>query len=117
MLNSTVSNQRLAVPTTRVPAQLGVQFGLEYIATGGPADRAILRKVVIFPSAGIRYPPANTPTYRSESTISAPDGVVRYTGWVFDDPWELVPGIWTIQLWDSDRELAEQHFTVVARRR
>lgn len=43
-------------------------------------------------------------------TIGREAGYVDYG---FDDPWELVPGTWTIELWHGDRKLATQSFTVV----
>jgi hypothetical protein len=113
VLNSTSTGIHLVTQTTTVPARLGARFGIEFTLSGAPAGLTTLRKVVTFP-AGIVYPPSTTPIYSSDGAISVANGTVTYTGWKFDDPWELVPGVWTIQIWDGDRKLAEQQFNVVA---
>ena len=33
-------------------------------------------------------------------------------GYGFDNAWEIVPGVWTEQIWYQDRMLAERTFTV-----
>jgi hypothetical protein len=36
-----------------------------------------------------------------------------FSGYDIDDSWELVPGVWTIQLWAGDQKFAEESFTLV----
>ena len=109
------TNFRRAATTTTIPAQLGVRFGIEYQVAGAPSGKAIsLKKIVVFPPAGLRSPAASQQIYRLETTTTANIGERTYTGYRLDDPWELVPGPWTIQLWDGDRKLVEKTFMVAA---
>lgn len=110
------TNFRQAVATTIIPAQIGVRFGFRYVVAGDPqGGDAVLKKVVIYPPAGVKSPVVAQPLHRDESTIKAKVGETSYTGYKFDDAWELVPGPWAIELWSGNRRLAEKTFTVVAR--
>ncbi|MFN3655881.1 MAG: DUF3859 domain-containing protein [Pseudolabrys sp.] len=112
---TTSTNFRRAVATTAIPAQLGLRFGMQYKVIGAPAGKTIsLKSVVVYPPAGLRSPAVAQPILRNETTSTAKIGETTYEGYRFDDPWELVPGPWTIQLWYGDRKLAEQTFTVTA---
>ena len=44
-------------------------------------------------------------------TVSA--GGIVLASYGFDDPWELVPGPWTLEIWDDDKKLFSQIFNVV----
>jgi hypothetical protein len=39
-------------------------------------------------------------------------GTLCLLGYGFDNDWEIVPGVWTEQIWYQDRTLAERSFTV-----
>lgn len=41
----------------------------------------------------------------------------RFTGWRFDNPWELVPGTWRIELLHQERAIASQEFEVTVESR
>ena len=73
-----------------------------------------MKKVMVFPPAGLRSPAGPRPILRNETTTTSKIGETTYTGYRLDDSWELVPGPWTMQLWSGDRMLAEKQFTVVA---
>ena len=110
---NTSRNFKLAVSTTDVPMQIGVRFGFQYRIVGSPLDaRVTLRKVVVYPSAGIVPAQTKQRIFRDDSKLTAVIGAVEYTGYRFDDPWELVPGEWALQLWNGDRKLVEQRFNV-----
>jgi hypothetical protein len=116
-LHSTIGNVRRAETTTTIPAELGVKFGIKYRVIGEPDGQKIaIRKLIVYPPSGVKPPNSPQPLPRSEVMISPQIGQTVYTGFEFDDQWELVPGIWAIQLWQGNRLLAEQRFTVVARR-
>jgi hypothetical protein len=116
MSQNVVSNIRHAVTTTTVPAQIGVHFGFRYRVNGNPpGEKVEIKKVTIFPPAGLKSPKSAQPLQRNEYTFVRSIGETRYTDYSFDSAWELVPGVWTMQLWYGDRKLAEKSFTVVAR--
>jgi hypothetical protein len=110
---STVTNTVLAQKTTQIPAKLGVRFGLRYRLVGAPADEVVeIKKITRFPPEGMRNPNTRETTFRNELMLSRRIGAESYTGYGFDQDFELVPGVWTIELWSGDRKLASQSFTV-----
>ncbi|MGC2076529.1 MAG: DUF3859 domain-containing protein, partial [Xanthobacteraceae bacterium] len=109
------SQVRLAKATTTVPAERGMEFGIRYKIDGAPVGAAVsLTEVTIFPSPGMRPPTASHPVRSSKTATKAKIGEVSYTGYRLEDPWELMPGVWVIQLWYGDRKVAQENFTVVA---
>lgn len=116
-LHSAIGNIHLAEATTTVPAEAGVKFGMKFRVIGDPDGKPItMRKVMVYPQPGLRAPNAPEPLLRSEERISPIIGQTVYTGFEFDDPWEQVPGVWRMQVWQDDRMLAEQRFTVLVGR-
>jgi hypothetical protein len=115
IMQSDVKNIRHAATTTTVPAQVGVHFGFRYHISGQPAGVPfVLKKVTIYPDGGIKSPQSPTPLLKNEYEMARKIGQTSYTDYAFDDPWEVVPGTWTMQLWVGDRKLAEKAFVVVA---
>lgn len=97
-----------------VPAKVGTRFGIEFRLDGTPpGERATLHMVLTFPPQGIRNP--NTGERLYNARIAFPDmkiGALCLLGYGFDNDWEIVPGVWTEQIWYQDRMLAERSFTV-----
>mgnify|MGYP001556736334 CR=1 FL=1 len=110
---STVSNERLAVKTNVVPAQIGVTFGLHYKVIGpDPGESVDLRKVTRFPESGLRTPSGEV-QHETERTLRSKVGETRFTAYALMDNFELVPGIWSIEIWQGSTKLASQNFTLV----
>jgi hypothetical protein len=102
------------VSTTRVvPARMGLHFGMRYRVTGPTAgERVLLGKVVHYPT--VMTPPApEQPLSEVTGLFELAVGKASYTEYAFEQPWELVPGVWTFQLFEGERKLAELSFTVV----
>ena len=61
-----------------------------------------------------RHPATGRVTEREEWDAEANAGLPRFTGWLFDEAWEVVPGPWTIQILERgrDRVLAEKTFAI-----
>jgi len=115
VLQSNLGDISHATTTTTVPARHGVRFGFRYKVTGTPDGATIpLKFVTVFPPAGLSPPNMAQPIHNSESGQTAKIGGVGYHDYGFDDPWELVPGPWTIQMWYGKTKLAEKNFTVTA---
>ena len=69
--------------------------------------------VLNFPPQGLRNP--NTGDMMHTVKIAFPNlkiGALCLFGYGFDNSWEIVPGVWTEQIWYQDRMLAERTFTV-----
>jgi hypothetical protein len=102
---------KLVKQVTQVPPVLGTSFGLKYTVVGS-AKTADIREIIIFPLPGITNPKTGETTFRYEIVHSDPLGWSRYIDYTLGNDWELVPGVWTFELWSEDRKLATQSFTL-----
>jgi len=94
-------------------ARVGIGFGVRFRSTGEPRGaQATLRSVWKIPAPGI-HNPNNDITYR-ESVVdfTTAIGSVHWRGYGLDQPWEVVPGTWTIEIWQGERKLLERSFTI-----
>lgn len=108
-----VANIRLVQSTTVVPARLGVEFGFRYKIVG-PADAKVsLKNVTRIPAPGIRNPETGNVTVTSVFSQEHKVGEELYRLYRLTDTWEIVPGMWIMELWDGDRKLASQSFQIV----
>jgi hypothetical protein len=113
VIQSDLGNIRHAATTTTIPAQHGVRFGFRYKIIGTPAGTTVpIRIVTVYPPAGLSPPNTAQPIHNSEMNVTRKIGDTSYNDYGFDDPWELVPGSWAIQIWYGNNKLAEQNFTV-----
>jgi Domain of unknown function (DUF3859) len=100
--------------TQDVVGKIGTQFGIEFRIDGAPiGDGVTLHLVLAFPPQGIRNP--NTGDMMHAAKIAFPNikiGALCVLGYGFDSAWEIVPGVWTEQIWYQDQMLAERTFTV-----
>jgi hypothetical protein len=107
------SNITLVQSTTTVPARLGVEFGFRYKVVG-PAPGAInLKNITAIPPPGIRNPTTGNITLTSVFNQDRNIGGEYYRLYHMTEPWEVVPGVWRLELWDGDRNLASQGFVLV----
>ena len=94
----TVNDAQLVAITETIPAELGIKFGFRYSITGTPDDGVVtVKQVTIYPPQGVVSPMAGL---LHESSFSMPVQIVSPVlgaGYEIDEPWELVPGVWTIQ--------------------
>jgi hypothetical protein len=111
----TTSNVRLAEQTRAVKVQLGIHFGFRYNIIGSPdAGPVDLRAVLVYPPGGLHNPDVSHPIYSAEFVIHRRIGEKNvYQGITLGHEWGLVPGPWTIELWQGDRKLALETFTLV----
>lgn len=110
-----VSNLCHVTTTTMIPMKPKLTFGFRYRVSGvePDGDRIVrLTKVVSFPDE-VTPPGAKKPLRSYTEVFATQIGVVGYIGYGFDEPWELMRGIWTFQLFRGGRLLAEQNFTII----
>jgi uncharacterized protein DUF3859 len=101
--------------TTTVPVRLGINFGFEYRLLGAPEGAtADVKVVVTLPKAGLLNPARQERVYR-ESWEPAPAliGGTSVIGYLLEQDWELVPGLWKFELWHGDHKLGEQSFCLI----
>lgn len=99
--------------TTTVHARIGLEFGIEYVIIGAPKGAKVpIRVVNVYPKQGLRNPKTRRTLRHAEFVRNKIIGDTIYAGYAFENEWEVVPGVWKIELWHKNRKLAEQSFTV-----
>jgi len=98
--------------TRRVPAQIGTSFGFRYRVIGKTAGVTELSQVLILPPEGMESALSGKritgDVFPGEVVIGGEDQMLM----TFDYPWEMVPGIWTIQIWSDGKKLGEESFEI-----
>jgi Domain of unknown function (DUF3859) len=98
--------------TAIIPARIGTSFGIRYKVVGDPDKAEVtLRKVISFPPPGLQ-PSRGKFVPQSESKVETMIGETVADLYTLEDIFELVPGVWTVELWDGDRKLLTQSFTL-----
>jgi hypothetical protein len=98
-------------PPDQVRARLGTSIGMEVRVEGAefltivPLRTRVTHPRIVDPKTG-----RATRVDEWDSPMNA--RFPRFTGWRFDNPWELVPGKWTIALVHEGRVIARQKFRV-----
>jgi len=92
---------------------IGAQMYLQYKIWSLPDQPAYvdLRRVLKHPEMTL---PDGTVTTGSDFEVKrkvSSNHVIVYTGYGFDEDYELVEGDWTFQIWYKDKKLIEQKFT------
>jgi hypothetical protein len=97
-----------------VLGEVGTEFGIEFRIDGTPSGEGVtLYLAIAFPPQGIRNP--NTGNLMYTAKVAFPNmriGELSILGYGLDNAWEIVPGVWTLQIWYQNRMLAERSFTV-----
>ena len=102
----------------QINACLGTQFGIRYRLKGYDDETSVpgapieltARLNVEWSHPPMHAPNGNILTIDRSWTIATPRA--RFSGWLFEGPYELVSGEWTIALRDGDRLLGQQTFQV-----
>jgi hypothetical protein len=96
-----------------VPALHGTSFGFRYRVLG-PVQGEIVTalQATLLPPEGVRSPGAKAPFTSDTSEIHLQVGGENRWMFTFDYPWEMVPGIWTIQIWSGSKRVGEEAFEV-----
>jgi hypothetical protein len=103
---------RLVKQTTKIPAQLGTQFGFRFIVHGKKEDEAIkLHTVWLYPEI------TDSKTGRKSRRFDADCHAKPETNnagimWTFTERSELVPGEWTFQVYRGGEKILEKKFEV-----
>jgi Domain of unknown function (DUF3859) len=110
-------NMTFEKSTDRVPATVGTLFGFRYQIVGASLGKPILLTFITrFPQPGLHppekgdRPPIPFNKFQGLRTI----GNIFHRVYGFDAPWELVPGVWILEIWSGDesKKLIEQSFTI-----
>ena len=111
-----VGDTELTTSTTTIPAKKGTRFGIVVNISGAQPDRETTIKVVwLYPrGTSIKNPDGGPAKLRDEYDDKRKIGENNAKFyWVMNEDYALVPGKWTVELWQDDRRLAQQSFTLV----
>lgn len=100
--------------TTLITARTGTVFGAEFAAVGAPQGARVPVKIVWrYPQPGLKNPNGAAARLVDEYMGVLEIGRTSHFYWEIAQAWQIVPGVWTIEIWYADRKLASQNFTVV----
>jgi len=105
---------KLKEATRTVVARIGNEFGFRYRVTGRPSGAPVLLTIVTkFPAPGVLAPSGSVPFVQDVDTVIAALNGRGFLTWPFERRSDLVPGIWTIEIWQGKTKLGEQRFNVI----
>ncbi len=100
--------------TTLIRAKVNMFFGLEGTVFGSPNGTRIPVKIVWrYPQPGIINPVTGTPKLTDEYMDATLIGRKFRYFWELTRDWQIVPGVWTFEMWYQGRKLVSQNFTLV----
>ena len=104
---------RLSPAPPAASARVGVGFGVRFRTFGArDGERAMLRSVWKIPPPGIVNPNDGKTYLESAADFATTIGTNHLRGYTFEQPWEVVPGTWTLEIWQGDRKLLEKSFEI-----
>lgn len=105
----TRSNQQIE-PGDIIPAKLGTKFGVRYRLTGKVAADSPLTLLYLTP--GVITPDGKRHDKFVVTQKLVPGAPLDVMAYEFTDVHEVVPGEWHFMVFQDDRKLVEQRFTV-----
>jgi hypothetical protein len=99
---------------TRIDAKLGTVIGAELTLVGSPRRGKVPLKVVWrYPEPGLTNPETKVTKKSDEYTDVQLIGDKFPVFWGLTQDWHLVPGTWTLEVWQGDHKLVTQTFDIV----
>jgi hypothetical protein len=97
--------------TDQITTKLGRRFGMSYVVKGGQHGRSSSLRI------RITHPPITNPQNGHMTEVDSWDtpfvfGQKSMDGWIFEYPWEMVPGNWKIEVLSGEDVLLAKVFTV-----
>ncbi|PRA69360.1 helicase [Pseudomonas sp. MYb187] len=105
----TMSNQTIQ-QTEEIPARLGSKFGMRYRLEGKVAEDTPL--ILLYLTPGVRTPDGKRHDKFEVVQKLVPGAAQDVMAYEFTENHEVVPGQWHFMVFQGDRLLAEQRFTV-----
>jgi hypothetical protein len=109
-------NPELLTATTTVTGSTDLNFGMIFVASGTPKNGiAAIRVKWLYPAPGMINPGTGVAKMLDEYPTTIKLGEPTHLGWEVRRDWQIVSGIWTLQIWTANgqRMLASQDFTMV----
>jgi len=108
-----VAKAELVEQTTNIPARVGTSFGFRVKYPRKTPD-AIVRCTAKCLHPKLTDPSTGRSSEVEQWDVSSLSGSEEYIGYTLDNPWELVPGEWKIQLWVGPKLMVEKTFILYA---
>jgi hypothetical protein len=106
------TNIRFLKKTDKVEGKIEVEFGILYRIHGPSEPQKVPgQHVWIFPKTMIN-PKNNKTSQRAVRDFSYTLEENWHSAYSFDNDWETIPGVWTVEIWVDGQKLAEKSFTV-----
>jgi hypothetical protein len=114
IVRSQTSGIELLETTRKVMARIGTQFGFRY-KTVGAREGALLPVTIIarFHKPGVLGRTTQLPVLADGYNQVTTAGKDDFLTWTFEMRSDLVPGIWTFEIWSEGKKLAEQNFEII----
>jgi hypothetical protein len=112
---SSTGNRTYITDTTIIPAVLGTHFGIAFQVRAAALHNVFVPATITwrFPAAGISNPKSGQTSRVSSIKTACWTYKDCHAGWKFEQPWELVPGVWEVEIVVDNRTVLKQSFTVV----
>jgi hypothetical protein len=110
---STISKIEHVKETDIIPAVMDTRFGFRCeIQSDDLGVTITLTKRNVFPESGLKNPDTGKIFTEGSYDLTSETGEIRYIGYQFEEPWEIVVGQWTQQLWYEDQLLCSKSFHI-----
>lgn len=114
IVRSQTSGIRQLEATRKIMGRLGVQFGFRYKLIGPrPGSLVPLTIIAKFPPPGVLARDSQKPIMQDDYADVTTAGKEDFLTWTFEMRSDLVPGLWTFEIWSGNQKLGEQTFEVV----
>jgi hypothetical protein len=114
IVRSQTSGIRQLEATRKIMGRLGVQFGFRYRLVGPrPGSLVPLTTIAKYPPPGVLARDSQKPIMQDDYADVTTAGKEDFLTWTFEMRSDLVPGLWTFEIWSGNQKLGEQTFEVV----
>lgn len=98
--------------TDTIPAVLNTWFGFTWLPFNRNHEPLLMKSVIIYPSQGRKDPVTGNIKYKDSSVFKLGKWKIGTVVYKFGSQIEMIPGTWTMQLWNQDKKVIEKKFYV-----
>jgi len=114
IVRSQTSGIKQLEATRKVLARIGVEFGFRYKLLGVREGSLVPITIIArFPPPGVLGRSTQLPVTADGYTQVTTAGREDFLTWTFEMKSDLVPGIWTFEIWSDGKKLTEQNFEII----
>jgi Domain of unknown function (DUF3859) len=107
------SDPTLLSQTSRIPAVIGTRFGIRFRFKETSGTQTVkYRMVWRFPAPGIANPLTGNVTRETALDTACGSNSPCFAGYPLREEFEVVPGVWTVEIWVDNSKALEHSFEV-----